>query len=57
MAELRGRRAICESEKRTWKTIMGLWEKQKFPMNKIGGVWVTDTDLTKEWRLNLLRRR
>lgn len=55
--ELRGRRAICEHTKRSWKTLLHLRAALAFPMNIIGGVWVADTELIREWRNNQLRRR
>lgn len=55
--ELRGRREICEHVKRTWTTVVMLWETNGFPMSKLGGVWVSDTEAIKEWRNKALQRR
>lgn len=55
--ELRGKRAICEHVKRTWKTVLTLWNTKGFPMEMIGGCWVSDTDQIKEWQVKLLQRR
>lgn len=54
MTELIGMKAICAHMKRSEATVMILYRDMDFPMNKIGGVWESDTELISEWRRNYI---
>jgi hypothetical protein len=55
--EIRGKRAICAFEKRAWRTVLFLIEKEGYPAAMIGGTWVADEGEIKAWRIRKLRRR
>lgn len=55
--ELRNKRAICEYTGRAWETLLMLKKTARFPMEKIGRTWVSDTAEIDRWRILRLRRR
>jgi len=55
--ELVGKRAICRHTKRSWNTLMGLRDKEGFPLGRVAGKWVSDTEEIRGWLVKRLRRR
>ncbi len=54
MAGLSGMKEITDHCKRSESTILKLIREEKFPAEKVGGIWESDTDLIDDWRKKLI---
>lgn len=50
MATLIGMKAICEHMRRSEATVLMLHRDMNFPMQKLGGIWESDTEIIAAWR-------
>lgn len=55
MAALDGMKAICAHEEKSESTILKLILNEGFPAEKIGGTWVSDTDLIEDWKKDRIK--
>jgi|GEM_PF-2384936 len=46
---LTGMKEICDYSKKSYKTVTWLIRERQYPAVKIGGEWVSDTDLIDIW--------
>ena len=51
MSALKGMENICKFFDRSESTILMLIRTENFPAEKIGGIWESDTDAIRKWKL------
>jgi hypothetical protein len=54
MAELEGMKVICDHVKRSEATVLDWIRFMAFPAKKLGGIWVSDTELISDWKKKII---
>ena len=52
--ELEGMKAICNYVKRSEATVLDWIRFMAFPAKKLGGIWVSDTELISDWKKKII---
>jgi len=54
MAGLSGMKDICNYVSMSEATILNWIRTMDFPAKKLGGIWMSDTELIDRWRINII---